>query len=185
MEKKQKQVGSVFCVNHPSEPAKYYCLTCSQFLCLVCRQVHRAQGHNIDHCKSISQDMVADLLNSDKNVEHEPDIEKPMIEAAKKVRELFKWIETQTMGIIKEIYEANKKGKLTEKVKNQMASLNEQKKYAELYLLCLKFKDAKKKNERKFYMAKMSSLKSNLTGVISKFVEQFNKISERVSSKFL
>jgi len=132
-----KPKDSENCFNHPTEKAKYCCLTCKKILCLECKKNCKNNHHDVDICEDVYEELVKKALVAAKQVKGQNSNGTKLKERMKEMRKYLAKFEKNLMENL--LVLMRKTEEIDEqKVKNKIEELSIKKEYVKLCQLCLK-----------------------------------------------
>jgi len=175
------------CAIHSTLPAKFYCITCHKLLCLNCSTDHVAKKCNVDSCDLMGNVMMKELLKETENLSINSDMSQIMKNSKAKMRDLFKWIEKETVSRLCECHKKLCTGMLSNEIKQRMEQLKNEQNLTELYMMCMNIKEHRNKEEYKENVNNNSVIikeyQDKMQIVLNKFCVRFTEINCMMNQK--
>jgi len=170
------------CEVHTEFPANYYCKTCKKLLCLKCSAGHMQKGCTVDSCELVGNVMMMELLEETENQSINLDISPLITSLIAKMRDLFKWIEKETISGLHECQKKIGKNMISDETKKKMKQLENEKNSTGLYMLCMNIKEQRNKDDAKEKQNNSTEIIKEYENKMQKILLEFNKTFTEIYS---
>jgi len=175
--------ASCLCVNCSKFPAKCYCTTCHKLLCPICVPKHETKTCNIESCDVKGIKMMNELITEIENQSNNNDAPQTMKNTMEKMRELFKWVEKETLLNFRDYQKKISKNAISNETKMQMKKLSQEQKFTDLYLMCLNIKENKIQNEKNNNSEKvLKEYQEKIQIIYKDFLKKFTAINFKINT---
>jgi len=173
-----KPEDSENCFNHPTEKAKYCCLTCKKILCLKCKKDCKNNHHDVDSCENTYEEMVKKALVAAKQFKEQDSNDLKLKEKMEEMREYLAKFEKNLMENLLMLMR-KAEGIDEQMVKNRIEELSIKKEYVKLCELCLKV-EQKLSQAKKVENCTNEEYAKKIGNVIGELVTNFMIFNEKI-----
>jgi len=175
---------SFVCAACSNQPAKYYCTTCNKLLCLDCGTDHKGNGCIVDSCDWIGISMMKELLKETEGSSNRLAISQTMKNVTSKMRNLFKWLEKETLSQLSEYQGKVRASMNLNEVKQQMMKLKNEGNLTGLFMFCKNIKEQRNHEESKEKVKSEANLtkeyQNKMQIVFNEFCKKFTEINGQI-----
>lgn len=166
-----------FCQNHPHEPAEYFCETCKQLLCTLCRIDHKKHqpSHETFNCKESGLEMMLELSETG-HIFLGPELSDHVCKLLALADSFRKWL-VDDINSLEEKYGA---GKERGDVERRMRDLDMRQQYVELYQYCRELKRGRNVFRLPTGSAEgfRQELHDSLDGLLDRLVDSYSDLAD-------